>query len=267
MRPNTIFLWVLLLLSSSVFAQEEILLKGKIEADSLMESSISIVNLTQKTGTTNAINGSFEISVKEEDILLFSSVQYETPQIKITPKIMEEGFLKIRLDLQINQLSEVRISNINLSGNLSKDLEDIVVFDQAAIGFPIRDFKRRTGIEKLQYDMNSDPVSLVVNTLNGNLARLKRAKKNYDFDKLIEKGIKSIPDAYFTEKLGIPEAQILPFVNLCAQNNEFEALVSQDDPLELMKFYFQKAPSFLKKEFELKVMDNGKETMHISTDY
>ena len=248
MGNNVILLWFLLLLSSSVFSQEEILLKGKIEADSLMESSISIVNLTQKTGTTNASDGSFEISVKEEDMLFFSSVQYETPQIRITPKIIKDGFLKIRLNLQINELSEVRISNINLSGNLNRDLKDIGVFDQAAVGFPLVGVKRRTGIEKMQYDMAGDPVSLVVNTLNGNLARLKRAKKNYDFDKLIEKGIKSVPDAYFTEKLGIPEAQILPFVNLCAQNKEFEALVSQEDPLELMKFYFQKASSFLENE-------------------
>ena len=253
MSHTSIYLWFLLLLSFPVFSQEEIILKGTIEADSLMESSISIVNLTQKTGTTNAADGSFEINVKEEDILFFSSVQYETPQIKITPKIMEEGFLKIRLNLQINELSEVRISNVNLSGNLSTDIKDIEVFDQAAVGFPLVDFKRRTGIEKMQYDMAGDPVSLVVNTLNGNLARLKRAQKNYDFDKLIEKGIKSVPEDYFTEKLGIPEARILPFVNFCAQSMKFKALVLKEEPLELMKFYLQKVPSFIENEPEQKI--------------
>ncbi len=78
---------LIFILSFSNYAQENVLLKGKIQNKNLGEISINIINLTQKTGTTNAQNGNFQIEVEENDTLLFSSIQYDKLKSVVFQKI------------------------------------------------------------------------------------------------------------------------------------------------------------------------------------
>lgn len=78
------------------FAQEEIILKGKIKADALEETTIHIINITKKTGTVNAASGDFQISVQENDTLLFSSIQYENLEVLISRDILQNPPLNRR---------------------------------------------------------------------------------------------------------------------------------------------------------------------------
>lgn len=135
-----IFLAVLfILISSPVLSQNITSLKGKIVADSLQGSSVHIINLTQKTGTVNSTTGDFEISVRENDILLFSSIEFEKKEIKITPEIYDEAFLKVELLIAVNELDDVNLSNVTLTGNINTDLKNIKTVKDLPVGLSAAD--------------------------------------------------------------------------------------------------------------------------------
>ena len=161
-------------LSSS--GQEQIKLKGIIKADSLNGSAINIINLSQKTGTTNSEAGLFEIEVKVNDTLQFSSIQYESIVVVITPVILSEQFLEIHLRENINQLNEVKISDITLTGNLKEDISQVETFSQKDIGFPHSTKKPLTPIERKLISARAGPLITLLNTLNGRIEMLRRKK-------------------------------------------------------------------------------------------
>lgn len=69
------------------------------------------------------------------DILKFSSVQYKPVEVEISEELFNRKFLEVGLEDNLTELGEVRISNINLTGNLEQDLEQMEVFSQADVGF------------------------------------------------------------------------------------------------------------------------------------
>lgn len=132
---------VVILFSSPVLSQNDISLKGKIVTDSLQGATIHIINLTQRTGTVNSAAGHFEIEVKENDVLLFSSIEFEKKEITITRKILQEAYLEVNLVPGLNLLDDVNLSNITLTGNLNTDLENIEIVKGLPLGLSAIDIR------------------------------------------------------------------------------------------------------------------------------
>lgn len=57
----------------------------------------------------------------------------------------------------------------------------------------------------------------LINTLNGRIKMLKKARENMKFDATVDKGIEIVPTEYFVAELGIPQEEILNFVYFCAE--------------------------------------------------
>ncbi|MFD0976226.1 hypothetical protein [Salinimicrobium gaetbulicola] len=244
MRYNLLLFFLFLNVAGN--AQEDSLLKGQILADSLIGSSINIVNLTKEIGTTNSGSGEFEIEATVGDTLLFSSVQYEVREIVISKEILEKGFLKVELSFMMNELDEVRISNISLSGNLTADLNNIETFDQASVGFPMSTKPRLTSIERKIYTASSSSLMLLVNMLNGRLKMLKRAQKNMEFENLIDLGVDIFPTEFFTDIIHVPENMIRLFVYYCGEDSRYKELMINREALPLIELYMEKAIDFRK---------------------
>jgi len=137
MNKSLLFLAVVLFLSLPALSQTTILLKGKISADSLQGSSVHVINLTQKTVTLSSSTGNFEIEVSENDILLFSSIEYERKEVAITAEIIKAAFLEVQLVVDVNELEIVNLSNTALTGNLNTDLDKIETVKDLPVGFAI----------------------------------------------------------------------------------------------------------------------------------
>ncbi len=245
MNKNIILCIAGFLLYLPIFSQEAVILKGIVIADSLNESAINIVNFTQKTGTTNNSSGEFQIKVKKSDTLMFSSVQYNLVEVRITEDILEKQFLQVMLIEKLNELGEVKISNISLSGNLEQDLKDMNHFSQADIGFPFSTKPAPTLMQRKMSGATNSPIELLVNTLNGRIKMLKKAQELMAFDALIDKGIEAVPTEFFVDDLHIPKEEIINFVNFCAEGVAYRGILTQGDHLKLMDFYSIKAPEFL----------------------
>lgn len=243
-----IFLAFLFLFSSLAFCQEVTILKGKISADSLDGSSINIVNLTKETGTTNQASGEFEMKVSEMDTLIFSSLQFETLEIVITPEILKEDFLNVELIGKLNELDEVIISNVKLTGNLAYDLNQIKTYNQADFGFPLK--KSMTPLERQMHRTRSTAMSWAFNSLNGTLDKLEKYEKIEKLKSVVQEGMKAVPLLFFIEDLGIPEEHVINFVYYCAENPNFHIFLKPERGLELIEYYQMKAPKYLKHKKE-----------------
>lgn len=244
MRERFFFLFFILI-SFSAFSQETVLLEGKILADSLEGSFINIVNLTRETGSVNNEFGEFEIEVAVDDTLYFSSVQYEGKEIIVIRKMVEEKYLDVILVPKINELAEVKISNISLSGNLERDLSNIKTYNQADYGIPFPTKTKPTSIERKIYTASSGNIGLILNTLNGRLKMLKKAKANQELDILVNKGMNALPMSAYVDNFKIPEEHVVNFVYFCSEDPRFKVLVNSDVPLDLLEFYEEKVPYFL----------------------
>lgn len=229
----------------SSFSQEQIKLKGVIKADSLDGLAINIINLSQKTGTTNSESGHFEIEVKENDTLQFSSVQFELFQVVITPVILNEQILEVHLRQNINQLNEVKISNSTLTGNLGLDIANVEIYSQKDFGFPISPRKSYTPIARKLNSARASPIITILNTLNGTIAMLNKAKENENLSMLVKQGVEAFQKSFFVKDLKIPEERIKDFVYFCARNKEYEDLLRPKDRLELLEYFQEKAIEYL----------------------
>lgn len=244
---NGILFLLFILLSMSASAQESLNLRGKIVADSIDGSFINIVNVTKEKGAVNDEAGRFEIEVSENDTLFFSSVQYEIKEIYVNREMMDTGFLEVKLEPKVNQLAEVKISNINLSGNLQRDLANIETFNQLDVGIPYPTKPRLSSIDRKLFTASTGSLSLLLNLLNGDIKMLKKAQKNQQLAGLVAKGIDALPLSIFVEELEIPEEHVINFVYFCAEDPKFGALVYNEHPLELLEYYQGKVQYFLQE--------------------
>lgn len=249
-----------LLVSFSTLGQDRTLLKGKIYTPDKEITSINIINLTSKTGTTNNEAGEFEIEIALKDTLLFSSVQYESRKIIISEEVLKKAFLTVLLVDKIDELKEVSISDIGLSGNLFTDLPEIPTLTQADLGFPMSDTPRLTSIErKLKTASNVSTTSRynppgminvsldgILNRINGRTEKLQKAAANEDLSQMVDAGVAALPFSFFKD-LAIPEERIRDFIYFCAEDKIFYSLLSETKRLELVEFYLAKAPEFVKE--------------------
>lgn len=247
----TLICFIIPLLS---FSQEEILLKGKINADSLQESTIHIINYTAQTGTVNSSSGNFHISVKENDVLWFTSVQYKKVEIQISPEIFKTGYLEVSLKEEINELAEVNISNHKLTGIISTDLSNINTVNKYDLGVPMSNKPPPTQEERRIYTATRSAggilsVDYVINVLSGRLKKLKNEKEIADLKILVSKGIELLPLSFFVEEMGLKEEEIINFFYYCTEHPDYKKLLKGSNKLALIEFY-QDQLVFYKKQIE-----------------
>ena len=234
-----------LFICSLGYSQEEIILEGKILADSLDNTRINIFNLTQKTGTTNSDLGKFSIKVKENDTLIFSSVQYETVSLRISKKNISQKFLTIKLIEKVVYLDEVLLRNIELTGNLTQDIDRIKTFNFYE-NIPVSYKPKLTSIGRKLFTAKNGALDIVINTISGRLQMLEKANKNEQLTLDVQKGIDAIDDTIFINWLKIPKEEIKNFVYYCASNSIYRKLIAQNNYLEILKLFQKHAPEFLK---------------------
>lgn len=180
---------LLLFTVSTVFAQENTQLSGKVSAPFLEEASVHIINSTQKTGTVNTSSGSFKILVRENDELLFSSIQYKNITVIITSEMMKNGILEVALQEDLNVLDEVNISNVKLTGNINTDIAQMTIVRDMPVNFKAGDLKDMV----FEADIN-DPQSAPLNLALGQRPGLPGGASLFGLIDLIFPNLGGTPD-------------------------------------------------------------------------
>ncbi len=253
---------LLLFTVSPLLAQENTQLTGTVSAPFLDEASIHIINSTQQTGTVNLKSGTYQILVKENDELLFSSVQYKNVTIQITSEIIEKGILDVVLVEDLNVLDEVNISNVELTGNLNTDIANIPVIKDLPINIKFGDIKNMRFASDIN-DPQSAPLNLALGQrpglpggdllgiigliLSPILPDSKPAEIKLDLNKYknnpdIIAQLRELFDVkFFTETLEIKPDYIDAFIYYANDNGLGAILVKKQNKLALIEFLIQQS--------------------------
>ena len=249
------FGWVL-----QASAQEIINLRGKISGDTTAVGNIHIINLSMEQGTTSDAYGNFLIPVRKRDTLYFSSVQYENQQLIVTEKIFNERFMRVDLMIRSNELDEIQLSDIKLSGALEYDYDKIKTNPYIQYGTPYGGKKYTLNELKMITATTSAggiiPLDLILNTLNGKIDMLEKALYNDKLTLATENAIDVLGEEYFTKTLSLPQEEIINFLYWCAEYPEFRSMAKQQNVLDLMQFCADHLQEFLDhREIQVKKED------------
>lgn len=241
-NKTLLFLLLIFCVFSSGFSQQRQDLTGRILNDSIGETFVNIVNITAETGTVNERDGSFSITVKENDSILFSSVQFENKYVVITKEILARNFLEVALLEEVNRLETVHLNNIKLTGNLEGDIQGIKVKPLMFIPPP----RKKLTMAQRKMGSYGGGLGMLIGALNGDLKYLKKAQKNYELQGEAYQLLESIPKGIFTEDFGLEEWEVINFMFYCARNNNsnLEKLIAEDDTLALIAYFEKQAEDF-----------------------
>jgi len=238
---------------------EKVYIKGKIVSSNLPVKNVNILNITTKQGTISDAVGEFEITVRENDTLKFSHLEYQTKKIIITRKFLKLGSITIELKEMTNYLSTVTIRNHDLTGDLVLDTKnntndtitrkhDLIEEMMRMAKMPSsKDFD--TNFEKPPLN-DVDPVSAVAGAAIGsvgipiidkeNVLRKKlRAKKSFP-----NKLISEFGEDFFTKELKIPKEKIHHFITYCEIKN-IQELYKQGKIIKLIEVLTEESKIYI----------------------
>ncbi|TRO65595.1 hypothetical protein [Christiangramia sabulilitoris] len=231
--------------SQTLTGQEREILQGQVFiGDSLQNiSDIHVVNLTGETGTTTNEKGIFKIPAEPGDTLFFSSIQHEHIKLVVSESDFEKNLI-VQLRKKFNELDEVQLDDIRLTGNIAKDIDLVPksIYEKLGIPFPK---PRRTSLELETHSAyNGGNIVTLLNKLNGKFRQLEKAKENNESSIMVNKGLNLVGKFFFVSQLNIEESEIINFLFYCVDDDEYNRLVSEKRVLQLIDYFELKVDSF-----------------------
>ena len=251
MKKSKVFLFVFLV-SLSISAQnKKIIFNGKVVNDSVSVENIHIVNKNSRRVALTNKAGEFEIPVKINDTLVFSAVQFERYHRIVTPQDFQKLQIIIRLKVQYNQLSEVKLQRNNVA---------------VSLGLPNAGKKPLTKLEARinGHSKASVPIVLLTTLIGGaggldNLYYVLSGKRKKDRklqnllnqDRVRELNIntskrirKHFKEDFFIYTLNIPSKKIDDFIEHCNKKDIIN-LFNKDKILEVTEIMIQESKIYL----------------------
>jgi len=221
---------------------------GTIVADSIAEIQVNIVNYNNGQGTVNDSSGKFSIRAQEGDKVIFSSIKYEPYKVEVTQEMLEKENQQILLFLMVNELEEVSISALELTGDLLADANNMKLEPSLSardLGLPVRTAPRLTVEERRLYTAAfGGPIGVLVDVLSGRMEMLKRQKEYADLEQLIYQSKNLVPHNFFKETLNIDQTWIDDFLYFCSNQKNFKATVNKNDHFLMIEFFQQQVAPY-----------------------
>ena len=225
MRKNKVLFSLLFFVVQFGFSQTEKLIQGKVICDNNPVQGIQVINLvTEKTTVTNS-NGAFSILVKPEDMLIFSSVNYDYKRLFLEQEDIDKGNLIVVLTRKINQLDEVVIKKSEI--------------DAADLGIVPAGQKTYTPAERKLYTARSGVLDPLLNLISGRTAMLKKEVVVERNEMALAKLSNLFEDSYYINQLKIPVDYIKAFQYYIIEDKEFSAALKSKNRT-MMKFIMSK---------------------------
>lgn len=232
------YFFLLLTISFQALAQDgRISVVGEIKNDSLTVENAHVINLNSEIGTISNKFGEFEISVKENDTLLFSNIQFENKMILIQKHHIENRYVKVNFKEEFNELDEVVIINSN---NMSQSL-----------GLPNADKIPMTQTErKVNYYKKAGSIDKIFGLISGDSKARKKIQKLEEADveanehrREILKIREHFKDDLFIYTLKIPSESINNFIASCLNQNIIP-LFKSERYLDIIDIFLAKSKTF-----------------------
>ena len=234
-------------------------IEGRVYSKDGDVAATHVSNITQNRGTITDVNGFFNISVKLNDTLVFSAVQYKKKKFVVTIETLDTKKLEVFLEVALTQLNEVVVTPYNLTGDLNRDAKRLKIkpiVTASTLGLPNAYVKPKTKNERRLAEADSgkfiefghyaldstfNPMVMINihKILNRVTGRTQKLKKYVAIDKeiaLLNKVKRFYHDSIYQQELKIPEDQINDFMNFCEVDSLYTDVVESDDILRLWEF-------------------------------
>lgn len=216
------------LVVTNAFAQESgrTKLNGKISVDSTSVEGINIVNSSTYKATISDKNGLFNLYVREGDILIFSSVNLNNFQKRISKQDLISEFIQIKMNNKNSELKEVIIN-------------EHPEINAVSLGISPSGIKKYTPAERKLATASSgrlNPMGLdpLLNLLSGRTTMLKKELIVEGKEQLLAYLGVLFEDKYYIETLKIPTIYIKGFQYYGVEDTDFaKSLKSKNKTLIL----------------------------------
>ncbi|MCC4214274.1 carboxypeptidase-like regulatory domain-containing protein [Leeuwenhoekiella parthenopeia] len=254
--------------AGSLFAQETVMLEGKVVNDSIEHEYLHILNLSLQKGTVTRENGDFTIPVRSGDTLYISAVQFKHQELVVSAEIVNRKYLEVKLEPEVTELEDVQISNIELNGRLGDDMNRIKLekpFDPAEAGLPVYKGPILTQEERRLYTATHSgagiiPVDAVINAISGRTKMLKEQVRISNMERRVQKARNLVSDTTYIRQLQIPARYIDDFAHyVYFDKPEALAIAATQNPLSILEMLLKQAPAYLQHKSEEGVEVNFKD--------
>jgi len=237
------YFFVLVILFSSIsFGQNDYRtwIKGKVLYKNVNVEGANVINNTSQIATTTNNEGEFEIEVKLNDKILFSSVQYQIREIIITKEILQRNRIVVDVNEKVTALDEVVVTPENRERFLDLKEEEFKRFDYSSdkstrvVNVINEQGKLRDGLNFVNL------YKLIANTINKK-SNEEISTFNYKPSDLIRE---VYDDVFFTKSLGVQKDKINEFLIYCDENFPSKILLKKDKEFELIDFLVKQSKKF-----------------------
>ncbi|WP_127846396.1 hypothetical protein [Psychroflexus aestuariivivens] len=222
--------------------------RGKIYADSIETYQINVINIDQELGQVSSKNGDFEIPAKLGDSILFTSLQHKTFTLKVDEKHLETRN-SIFMEMQINELDEVVLTEYDLSGDLGKDIEQVQThyLDQRQFGFnkPRKLSPEKRALYTATSSGGGVPLDYIIMSLNGQMKKLRQRIENAELKNNQQRVLASMSYKFFEDDLKIEPKYHEDFAYYCAESQDFMNTFLKDDKLLLIEAFKTQAVDYI----------------------
>jgi hypothetical protein len=218
-------------------------IRGKVLYRNSNVVSANVINNTSQEATITNKEGEFEIKVKLNDRLVFSSVQYQIRSLVISKEILQKSRIVIDVNEKVTQLDEVVVGPENTEKFLDLKEEEFKKVDYT--------FDKSTKIEN--QILKSGRLTNGLNFINLYNAISKSSSKdqnssdssaiNYKPSNLLRE---VYDDSFFLANLGIPKEKISEFLLYCDEKFPSKFLFKKSNEFQLIDFLVKQSDRFKK---------------------
>tara|TARA_B100000767_G_scaffold274614_1_gene308217 strand:+ start:170 stop:799 length:630 start_codon:yes stop_codon:yes gene_type:complete len=202
--------------------------------------SANVVNNTSQEATITNEDGEFEIKVKLNDRLIFSSVQYQIRSLVINKEILQKSRIVIDVNEKVRELDEVVVGPENTEKFLDLKEEEFKKIDYS--------FDKSTKIENQilkagRFNNGLNFISLYKAIAKSNSKEVKPTSFSYKPSNLIRE---VYDDNFFITNLGIPKENISEFLLFCDEKFPSKFLLKKSNEFQLIDFLVKQSDKFRK---------------------
>lgn len=208
---KTLFILLMTLWQTTIYAQTEKLIHGKVLNDNFPVQGIKVINLVTDKSTVTNNNGAFVLMVKPDDLLVLYGLEYNYRRKLITAKDIYDDNLTIIIDKKPLELKEVVVEKNNL--------------DAVKLGILQTPAKEYTPAERKIREATTGLINPIVNLLTGRTKNLKKLLTIEQQEQLLEKVENLYDDDFYLNKLKIAKDYIKAFQYYIIYDAKFAAAV------------------------------------------
>lgn len=245
---KNLFILSLLLLGFGITnAQEDgrTLLRGKVLYRNSNVPNENVINTTSQYATITNDNGEFGIRVKVGDELVFTAVNYQMLQLKVTQEMIENNRLVVEVNEKVTELDEVVVSPENQAKFLELQNERI----QKQYDYEI---DRSTEVENIALSQQERGMQNGLNFVNIFKALTKSSNKEEAVErpalKLSDVMRQVYEDRFFVDDLHLRQDQIDNFLIYCDEKIPTQSLLKKDNEFQLIDFLVTYSKLYLKEQ-------------------